>query len=1118
MMSEFIAKVPSASALQVLRRLGSIFTSMYATVQKLKKALGFIQQNHDTGRILLSGSPRNTTDSLVAVTDSSTTNYNSTDEILVCSIPLPPLKKLDGAEPLSGPKTLKSILRSKSTFKAEALKDVTINELSSTPTKGNKSSLASKVHSAPAGKLKSVKIEDDPPLAIVMKELNNLKLQFSKNQIISLERKINPRNPQHAFKKCKACGSPNHTTADHYDIEWFKREDTSIHNTIPIPIPPLPIPSMVTPAPQDRWSKDKHIEILNIIGNLGAGMLTRAMAKELSAALAHESYQMDVKSAFLNGKLKEEVYVKQPLDFESSTFPNHVCKLDKVLYGLKQAPRACENSNGTPNNLGPDLNRKAVNETQYKANTKESHLTAVKRSFRYIKGTPSLGLRYPKCSGFDLKGYSYSDYVGCNMDKKSTSGACQFLRGKLVCWSAKKQQSVAMSSAKVEYVPIFCDNTNAIAISNNPVLYSRTKHIDIRHHFIRDHVLKGDIDLHFITTQYQFADIFTKPLEESTFKRLIVELGRVRGEIGITTFRNALKAHYLPHSTMYVPLPSITTMDYAKIIWYDLIHKLNKKTKEKSIPFPRFLSLLLEHMSPKYENKELTINPTQVFSVHNLTLKPKPKERPFTDHMKAICNLVVPVDSKAPKPSSHTKKAPQGKKPGATTGLRSKRSSKHTSGSKTEASKSQTGQSKIETQSSSAKEKSLSRPSHPTPMVGKMHKDAQQAAGGLTSLGATRHDVSADSIAEANHGPSTPNGSIPPQQGMDEGTKSTSYDHIFTGSNPNVLVDKTKSVGDGLKTVRTESGASKELGADEISKKIKLKDLENLLKDTRSTFFTPDSPPDEPINVSDEIPHPPSPILAQIHELMAQLTTLLVTFLKPELAKLFASHDLATCLPSELKELPSKVTKLSKEIKELKQHDKDMKLELHGDLKEIPSKVETFTSTISSLLSHIAKLKNIQWELPAEIPDLPHLISLIQETLKTLDSLLGLLNKVTNTLNRFATMVENALKATTVNVLLAGKAIASPANGGWKNTKDADTNLKNEQVNLLGIDVVTQYYNKKVLYERYYEKIKKRRQSSKIINCDVLAKKGPISLKIYKEDGTAEVIGNFKASDLHLAE
>ncbi|GKC82891.1 hypothetical protein Tco_1138608, partial [Tanacetum coccineum] len=132
----------------------------------LSKAEGFILPNHDTDRILPAESQRNITDPSVAVTDSSTTNYDSTDESSLYSTPLPPLKKLDGDEPISGQKTIKLILRSKSTFNAETLKGVIINEPSSAPAKGNKRSLALKVNSTPAGKLKSVKIEDDPPLAI----------------------------------------------------------------------------------------------------------------------------------------------------------------------------------------------------------------------------------------------------------------------------------------------------------------------------------------------------------------------------------------------------------------------------------------------------------------------------------------------------------------------------------------------------------------------------------------------------------------------------------------------------------------------------------------------------------------------------------------------------------------------------------------------------------------------------------------------------------------------------------------------------------------------------------------------------------------------------------------
>ncbi|GKB64822.1 hypothetical protein Tco_0921008, partial [Tanacetum coccineum] len=171
----------------------------------------------------------------------------------------------------------------------------------------------------------------------------------------------------------------------------------------------------------------------------------------------------------------------------------------------------------------------------------------------------------------------------------------------------------------------------------------------------------------------------------------------------LSEFWNALRAHYLPHSSMYISLPSITivrpwfaTIGYNREIgvkgnlkksclpprWRqlmgqviqcleDIIHKLNKKNREKVVPYPGFISLLLEYMMPEYENKELTINPNQVFSVHNWALKPNQTEGPpFTDHMKAICNLDVPVDPKAPKPSIETKEVPQGKRPGAKSGFR----------------------------------------------------------------------------------------------------------------------------------------------------------------------------------------------------------------------------------------------------------------------------------------------------------------------------------------------------------------------------------------------------------------------------------------------------------------
>ncbi|GKB02602.1 hypothetical protein Tco_0830691 [Tanacetum coccineum] len=154
---------------------------------------------------------------------------------------------------------------------------------------------------------------------------------------------------------------------------------------------------------------------------------------------------------------------------------------------------------------------------------------------------------------------------------------------------------------------------------------------------------------------------------------------------------------------------------------------------------------------------------------------------------------------------------------------------------------------------------------------------------------------------------------------------------------------------------------------------------------------------------------------------------------------------------------------------------------------------------------------------------LPSQISSVQAKLKTLDTLPSLLNKVANTLNRFANIMENASHTTTSNgVSSAGPTTTSPAEGE-KNTnpatKDADTtNLHNELVDRLGIDIVTQYYNKKLLYDKYYDKMLKRRKSSKIINCEVLTQKGPLTLQIYMEDGTTEVISNIKVSDLYLAE
>nr|GEU56364.1 hypothetical protein [Tanacetum cinerariifolium] len=192
-------------------------------------------------------------------------------------------------------------------------------------------------------------------------------------------------------------------------------------------------------------------------------------------------FQMDVKTTFLNGILKEEVYVGQPLGFVSKQYPDHVYALNKALFGM-------ENCDIVPTpmveqaKLKLDLLGKPVDHTdyqsmigslmyvtssrpdimfstcicaRYQANLNEHHVSAVKRIFPYLKGTINLGLWYLKDFDFDLTAYSNADHAGCHLDGKSTSGSVQFLGDKLVCWSSKKKNYVSISTAESEYVAVF---------------------------------------------------------------------------------------------------------------------------------------------------------------------------------------------------------------------------------------------------------------------------------------------------------------------------------------------------------------------------------------------------------------------------------------------------------------------------------------------------------------------------------------------------------------------------------------------------------------------------------------------------------------------------------------
>ncbi|GJR88940.1 retrovirus-related pol polyprotein from transposon TNT 1-94 [Tanacetum coccineum] len=188
---------------------------------------------------------------------------------------------------------------------------------------------------------------------------------------------------------------------------------------------------------------------------------------------------------------------------------------------------------------------------RFQEDPKTSHLEAVKRIFRYIKGTTHLGLWYPKGSGIETIVYADSDHAGDYVDRKSTSGVCTFMRCCLTSWFLKKQTALAISTTKAEYVsagkacqqalwmkqalidygvrlddiPIMCDNKGAIDLSKNPVQHSRTKHIEIRHHFLRDNVQKGNISIEKVSSEDNIADILTKPLKREPFNYLRLGLG-----------------------------------------------------------------------------------------------------------------------------------------------------------------------------------------------------------------------------------------------------------------------------------------------------------------------------------------------------------------------------------------------------------------------------------------------------------------------------------------------------------------------------------------------------------------------------------------------------------------
>ncbi|WVZ80295.1 hypothetical protein U9M48_027785 [Paspalum notatum var. saurae] len=160
---------------------------------------------------------------------------------------------------------------------------------------------------------------------------------------------------------------------------------------------------------------------------------------------------------------------------------------------------------------GRTFGSRSASRARYQASPRTSHHQAVKRIFGYPKFTPELGLWYSSGSSLFLTWFSMLTMPATGLIASQPLGTCQLLGTSLVSWSSRKQASVSLSTTK--RIPLLVDSTSAISVAKNPVLHSRTKHIDVRFHFLRDHYEKRDIDLVHVASENQLADIFTKPLE-----------------------------------------------------------------------------------------------------------------------------------------------------------------------------------------------------------------------------------------------------------------------------------------------------------------------------------------------------------------------------------------------------------------------------------------------------------------------------------------------------------------------------------------------------------------------------------------------------------------------------
>nr|GEU67043.1 hypothetical protein [Tanacetum cinerariifolium] len=294
-----------------------------------------------------------------------------------------------------------------------------------------------------------------------------------------------------------------------HQVRQTSTASTTIVDTVPIPTNSSSLATNILISSQD-------VDELNPNAMVDGNTIFLAYAAHKSFTM----FQMDVKTAFLYSSLKEDVYVCQPEGFIDADHPSHVYKLKKALYGLKQAPRACLQVNQSPCGI-------FINQSKY--------VLEILNKYGMVScdpvGTPmeikdKLDLDH---NGTPVDATKYRSMIGALM--YFTSSRLDIVHATCLCARYQAKPTEKHLKELTDYgfhfnmIPIYCDSKSAIAISCNPVQHSRTKHIAIRYHFIKEHVEKGTIELYFVKTDYQLADIFTKALPTDRFNYLVRRLG-----------------------------------------------------------------------------------------------------------------------------------------------------------------------------------------------------------------------------------------------------------------------------------------------------------------------------------------------------------------------------------------------------------------------------------------------------------------------------------------------------------------------------------------------------------------------------------------------------------------